>query len=195
MGYHTDFSGQFAIEPPLKPEHNLYLMKFKNTRRMKRDATIAATLPDPERDAVGLPIGPDAAYFVGGGGDYGQDKDVSVIDYNVAPGAMTYAERAAAGLPYSHANPGQQPGLWCQWVPTEEGDALEWDGGEKFYNYVDWLTYLVEHFLAPWGYKISGEVSWSGEESDDHGVIYAKDNQVQAVRDTNPGPVWDDVEA
>ena len=27
------------------------------------------------------------------------------------------------------------PGIWCQWVPTDDGKGIEWDGGEKFYNY------------------------------------------------------------
>lgn len=70
------------------------------------------------------------------------------------------------------------PGFWCQWVPNSEGTAIEWDGGEKFYNYVEWIEYLIQHFFEPWGVKLNGEVEWSGEESDDLGLISVKDNVV-----------------
>lgn len=45
--------------------------------------------------------------------------------------------------------PAEQPGLWCQWVPTEDGAAIVWDGGEKFYCADEWMRYLIDHFLAP----------------------------------------------
>ena len=39
---------------------------------------------------------------------------------------------------------------------------------------------------------LNGQVSWQGEDSADSGVIYVKDNQVEAVENktTNPGPSW-----
>jgi hypothetical protein len=172
MGYHTNFDGEFEIEPPLTPEQADYLMRFNQTLRMKRDAAKAEMIPDPERVAVGLPIGNDGEYFVEGTGDFGQDEDASVIERNSPPGS--------------------QPGLWCQWVPSEDGTTLAWDEGEKFYNYVKWLEYLIKHFLAPWGRKITGQVSWKGEEDSDMGIIYAKDNRVEALAAeiTYPDPSW-----
>lgn len=70
------------------------------------------------------------------------------------------------------------PGIWCQWIPTEDGKCLEWDEGEKFYNYVEWLEYLIKEFLAPKGYVLNGEVEWTGEENGDIGLIIVKDNIV-----------------
>lgn len=125
---------------------------------MKRNQTIASTLPDPAREAVGLPIGKQGAYFVGGGGDFGQANDASVIDGNAAPSG--------------------QPGLWCQWVPTQDNNGIEWDGGEKFYDYVEWLSYIIEHFLMPWGYVLNGEVEWFGEDHSDRGKIVVANNVV-----------------
>ena len=29
------------------------------------------------------------------------------------------------------------PGIWCNWISTPEGDALIWDGTEKFYHSPD----------------------------------------------------------
>lgn len=159
MGYTTDFSGSFTCTPALNETQVAYLKKFAETRRMDRDPVIAATLPDPEREAVGLPVGEGGEFFVGGRGSYGQDKDQSIRNYN---------------------NPAtSQPGLWCQWVPTEDGNRIEWDCGEKFYNYIKWIKYINEKFLKPWGIVLDGKVSWSGEESSDVGVIVAKGGKIR----------------
>lgn len=63
------------------------------------------------------------------------------------------------------------PGYYCQWVVNEDGTELEWDGGEKFYNYKEWLEYLIKNFFIPWGVTLTGSVEWSGEESGDIGII------------------------
>ena len=57
MGYTTKFEGCFTLDKPLAPEHAAYLKAFNATRRMKRDQFKAAELPDPIRDAAGLPLG------------------------------------------------------------------------------------------------------------------------------------------
>jgi hypothetical protein len=150
-----------AIFHALAPEHAAYLRAFNETRRMARDSAIAATLPDPVREGAGLPIGVQGGYFVGGEGYAGQSEDPSVRDYNRPPRG--------------------QPGLWCGWTPTDDGTAIVWDGGEKFYSYVEWLEYLIEHFLAPWGYFLDGQMEWQGEEDEDTGVITVHNNVVKAV--------------
>lgn len=86
----------------------------------------------------------------------------------------------------SHREPGY-PGVWCQWVPTDDGAGLKWDGNEKFTNYVEWLNYLIDHRFKPWGCVLNGRVRWHGEEAGDSGVIWVKDNQVKVVPDAN-GP-------
>ena len=116
------------------------------------------------RIAAGLLIGRNGAYFVGGTGDFGEDRTPDVIDYD-----MLMSER------------GEQPGAWCQWTPSEDGTAIKWNGAEKFYEYVPWLEYLIEHFLGPWGYKVSGEVAWVGEEPGDAGEIAVADNVVRTT--------------
>ena len=42
-----------------------------------------------------------------------------------------------------------QPGLWCGWSPGWVGNCLTHDGIEKFYQPVEWLRYLIQHFLQP----------------------------------------------
>ena len=163
MGYHTDFEGRFEFNQSLIVEHRLYLQKFNRTRRMKRNEIDTELVDDKIREDVGLPVGKEGAYFVGGGGDFGQDHENTVISYNDPPEG--------------------QPGLWCQWTADDGGDFLEWDGGDKFYDYVEWLEYLIKNFIGPWGYKLNGKVSWKGEGLGDAGIITLENNalDVQGV--------------
>lgn len=162
MGYTTDFTGSFKLDKPLSVAQLRYLNLFSETRRMKRNAHALANQPDEVRLAVGLPLGADGAFYVGSAADMGQAHTPDVLDYNNPP----------AG----------QPGLWCQWVPTEDGTGIEWNGTEKFYAYKEWLEYLIAHFLAPWGFVLSGEVKWAGEDSSDHGRLVVENNKVTAKK-------------
>lgn len=157
MGYTTEFEGRFNLDKKLRPEHAAYLRKFADTRRMRR-TDASAMLPDQVRVAVDLPIGRDGEFFVGAGGDFGQDRDATIVDYNDPPPS--------------------QPGLWCKWVPTKDDAGIEWSGAEKFYEYVKWLDYLIAHFIKPWGYTLNGIVTWEGEDRGDVGAITVKDNVV-----------------
>jgi hypothetical protein len=147
----------------LKSEHSAYLTVFSSTRRMRRDAKEVEKFPDPVRLAAGLPVGEEGGYFVGGGGFRGQDDDSSVLECNNPP----------AG----------QPGLWCHWAPDKYGRAIVWDRGEKFYYYVEWLEYLIKHFLGPWGYVLNGEVRWRGEDREDRGAIVVAANDVETFNE------------
>jgi len=161
MGYTTEFEGQFNLDRPLTPEQAAYLRAFAGSRRMKRDASKTAELDDPQRVAVGLPVGTDGEFYVGtdwGRPTYGQTRTDDIVDYNSPPST--------------------QPSLWCQWVPTDDNKGIEWDGGEKFYSYVEWLNYIIANFLKSWGYTLNGEVTWEGEDRDDLGKIVVTDNEV-----------------
>jgi hypothetical protein len=103
--------------------------------------------------------GVEGEFYVDGPGFAGQDHEENVVSYNEPPST--------------------QPGLWCKWAPTEDRDEIEWDGGEKFYNYVGWIEYIIDKILAPKGYKLTGRVEWVGEDQSDRGVIEIKDNVVR----------------
>lgn len=163
MGYTTSFSGHFDLNKPLTKAHQDYLKEFCNTRRMARDINHAGLADDVIRLAAELPLGDQGGYYVGATGFQGQDNDASVINYNTVPVG--------------------QPGLWCQWMPGEDGKTIEWDGGEKFYCYVEWLEYIIEHFLQPWGYVLNGDVYWEGEDgASDTGRISVMDNVVNVSK-------------
>ena len=159
MGYSTDFYGSVSFNKPITEELKNYINKFGETRRMKRDVEkIKKTFPDWEKNCFNGNLGVEGEYFVGGDGFYGQDRDDSIVNYNCPPET--------------------QPGLWCQWMIDDDGN-LVWDGGEKFYEYSEWLTYLIDNFLAPSGYLCNGEIEFQGEDMDDLGTIYVKDNVVE----------------
>lgn len=162
MGYHTEFEGYLNISPSLKSEHIQYLQKFSETRRMKRSEAKVKLLEDDIRGITDLPVGRDGEYFVGGKGWSGQDEDKSIVDYNHPPAS--------------------QPGLWCSWTVNDDGTFLEWDGKEKFYDYVEWLRYLIVHFMQRWGYTLNGEIDYRGEDFYDVGTIVVEDNIVTVKR-------------
>ena len=164
MGYTTKFEGVFQVTPTLSPEHKDYLEAFARTRRVKRDAAATEKVPDRRRLAVGLRIGEEGGYYVGSA-DYGisAQRDIDCQDPTILN---------------VNQPPKGQPQLHCDWVPTEDGNGIQWNGSEKFYGYVDWLEFIIDHFLAPWGYEVDGDVTWQGESEDDFGTIYVRNNSV-----------------
>jgi hypothetical protein len=156
MGYTTNFDGSFAVTPPLLDRHRAWLKEFSRSRRCKWKLD---RIPSDANSSVGLGVGSDGGFYVDGGTN---PAFADVLDYNTPPDG--------------------QPGLWCQWTPTEDGGAIVWDEGEKFYYYVEWLEYLINTFLEPWGYKVNGEVEWSGEDAYDLGKIVVTNNIVQEYK-------------
>lgn len=160
MGYTTDFYGSVSFNKPITDELRDYINKFSETRRMKRDVEkIKENFPDWKKNCFNGNLGVDGEYFVGGESFVfmGRDEDKSIVDYNRAPST--------------------QPGLWCQWIIDENGD-LVWDEGEKFYNYEEWLVYLINNFFAPSGYICNGNIEFQGEDMEDFGTIHVENNVV-----------------
>ena len=198
MGYTTYFSGSFDITLPNEQLENYNQKKFKKqdesfyniektnktiidditplkalklvnllakTRRMKRDNNKISKVFNIEIPNTNY-FGNQGEFFININDieDFGQVKDDTVIDYNQPP--------------YT------QPGLWLQWiVKYDENDnkfRLTWDGGEKFYYYIEWLEYLIENIFKPKNILLNGEIEYTGETSDTpDGVIIVKDNIIQ----------------
>lgn len=77
---------------------------------------------------------------------------------------------------------GAPSGGYCQWQLTKDCQHIEWDGGEKFYDYPQWLQYLIDTVLRPHGVTLTGSVNYSGEEVDDNGVLVVEDGIVRKVK-------------
>jgi len=117
-------------------------------------------------------------YYTGFSGEFGLDKPLTVEQKKILDDFSE--ERHGGDMQHDPS----KPGFWCDWAPNEDGTAIEWNGSEKFYDYVGWIEYLVEHFIKPWGLTMNGEVEWEGEESGDLGKIVVKDNVVTTQEGT-----------
>lgn len=173
MGYTTDFEGSFDITGKMDKHFVNYIERFAATRHMVRDnEKIKELFPNwKEYTFDGENLGVDGEYFLTP--DYRKNMgiDDSVLDHN---------------------RPSQtQPELWCQWVLDLDNEAdlenndvneftgrLEWDGGEKFYCYVEWLEYLVINFFAPMKLELNGTVLAVGESTGDASYIIVSKNKV-----------------
>lgn len=143
-----------------------------------------------EKTPIGI-YGHEGEYFAMDDGQSGRKDDKSVIDHNIPPGQMTRSGDMDDFEKVYNTNEKRikkltcQPGLWCQWEVVDngvDGCFLQWDGGEKFYEYIAWLKYLIDRFFEPWGVKLNGEIDWSGEENTDMGQIIVTNNVVKIKR-------------
>ena len=158
MGYTTEFRGCVTLDKPLDEELNKYLDDFLKTRRMMRDVEkIKEMDADWQKHCYRGELGREGEFYYDTTTEFGDAMDDSVIDYNVPP--------------YT------QPGLWCDWQIVDNTHII-WDGAEKFYNYVEWMEYIINNFLAPNGYVANGSIEWHGEDMDDIGTIIVEDNVV-----------------
>jgi hypothetical protein len=161
MGYTTDFTGEFNVSPPIKDDNILQRLKIlSETRRMKRDSNKIAKKLNISLEECIAKYGIDGEFY--GISDF-LVADETVINHNSPPQT--------------------QPGLWCQWTYNIDKNTVEWDGGEKFYHYVDWLEYLIEKVFEPNGYKLNGEVKWCGESGYDEGTINVNNNFISIISD------------
>ena len=39
---------------------------------------------------------------------------------------------------------------------------------------MEWLQYIINNFIEPWGYVLNGEVNWQGERAEDIGTIVSR---------------------
>jgi len=114
-------------------------------------------------------------YYVGRSGFMGQDDtDRGIINFNTPPEG--------------------QPSLWCQWIPTEDGSAIEWNGAEKFYNGAEWMAYLIEHFIGQnpkakglkrdgkvpclCKHTLNGTITAQGEDANDAWLLHVRQNRI-----------------
>lgn len=204
MGYTTDFTGSLRIEPSLTSAQVAYINTFADTRRMGRDPKVVMAYAKGEDgrlrgnkyppEVVELmfainqlgytvkltpmlldwkKLDPAEVYGVNGEFYVGDNERLGVIDFNCSPGQKKYGDKIEGG----------QPGLWCKWFINEDGD-LEWNGQEKFYDYIEWLQYLIDNFFNDWGVLLNGEIEWQGEDMSDRGKIVVTDSVMETYEVT-----------
>ena len=164
MGYTTEFRGKFKFNKPVIDKLKDYVNSFCGVRHMIRDTRIIKQIYPNWNDMCYFGnLGPEGEYFINDDCNFGQSMDASIVNYNLAPKT--------------------QPGLWCQWEIDDSGEHLVWNGAEKFYDYVDWLKYLIDTFFEPNGYFLTGVMEFQGEDYDDCGHIIVRNNCVEQMYD------------
>lgn len=163
MGYTTEFLGEFTLDKPLDPIIGNLINGLAFTRRVKRDIYQLAKILNLSREEADMRYGVEGEYYYNKDDfkNYGQTVDDSILDFNMPPST--------------------QPGLWCQWIYCKEDNVIKWNGGEKFYNYVDWIKYIIERILKPNNYKLNGIVKWQGDETFDRGEIQINNNKIKII--------------
>jgi len=77
------------------------------------------------------------------------------------------------------------PSIWNQWVIERSyggNDLLVWDEGEKFYQYVGWLSYLIVNYFDQWEVELNGVVDFDGEDREDRGEIHIKNSEISVYQ-------------
>lgn len=123
--------------------------------------------------------------------------------YHAVPGS-DHGQTSTPGVRNYNGPPDGQPGLWCQWTPSDDGSYIAWDEGEKFYNAWEWMLYLINHFLMPgavasqnladsvrqdprfqaftFDHVLNGEIFAEGEDRDDTWKLVVVDNVVKTAQ-------------
>ena len=172
MGYTTEFIGKFTFNKKPSAEMKKYINRFAKTRHVKRDVkAIKKLFPDWEDRSWKGQLGDSAEYFLQPDNEVRYKKD-DRLDMTC------FYERN--GIIDDNQPPKSQPGLWCHWIINKNGE-LVWDGGEKFYEYVEWLEYLIKNFFAPEGLILSGRCFYAGERMNDWGYICIENNRVEQI--------------
>ena len=122
------------VTPPLDPAQVAYLRRFAEVRHVARDPSMLEDVADPLREAVGLPLGPEAQYAL-----VGADLDghqVGTVDPERPPGTM--------------------PFFFCPWCPSATGGELVLTDEEDTHGGLgEWLDAL-QVLAGYWGRKLSG---------------------------------------
>lgn len=73
------------------------------------------------------------------------------------------------------------PDSYCQWTLTKDFSGIHWDGGEKFYDYVEWAQWIIDKILTPANIALYGEIEFFGEDSSDIGKLVIADGKVKSI--------------
>lgn len=157
----THLLGRFELSRPLRSSEEAYLRAFVTVPHRKMDSEKLADVPEkygntlPKRPRKSV-FGTEGEYFVG-------------------------SPREFPELVVSSEPPATQPSCWCHW--QFQGTEITWNGEEDFEKPVEWLRYIIRHFLDPWGIGVDGAVQWQGDTAMDRGTISVWMSRIHLHRD------------
>lgn len=151
MGYNTDFDGEIKINPALPKDIANYIRDFSRVKHIKRDPEVVPSLNDGKGLSYcfnGNP-GPDGCYYIG--------KDES----------LGTGEEELDGL-----------SLWCDFTVSQDGSEIMWNQSSRTIKALEWISFLINHFIAPFGHVCNGTIECCGDNFDDKWEICVENNEV-----------------
>jgi hypothetical protein len=68
-----------------------------------------------------------------------------------------------------------QPSSQCQWIASDDGTQIIWNGNQCFDSYLEWINYLIVKYFEPWGLSLKGSVElWGSSQNDRCSIVIAK---------------------
>ena len=166
MGYDTEFEGSFKLSRRVTPDEFDYMRRFNFTRHEAFDVDKLIAEFGDSRGLKGLGYGERGEYYVSAIDGHCARENACIVrgGYMYRPRHYQYGDE-------KEISPN------CHWKLTDDGMRLVWDGGEKTYDYIEWLDVTIGIF-EHWGITLSGSVNWHGDDDDDDGNITVLENRI-----------------
>ncbi len=152
------FQGAFNLTPALSAAQAAYLHAFLAVQHGFWPLEYVQERPDLVREAVGLPLGEDAAFYVGHHSSGLRGRHPFIDKHNTtSPG------------------PGEQPHCGnCPWQLSPESSQLVPDKKKLAAMPLKWLGWLVTNLLTPWKINVNGVASYDDPCTSQEGRIVAE---------------------
>lgn len=154
------FRGVFTLQPALSPARAEYLKAFLTVQHGYWPVEYVSKQPDAFREAVILPLGDDAAFFVGhySNGLQGRNPFIDkCLGFQIGPGGQPHC-----GI--------------CPWHLSQDATQLEPDNKGKTMMPMKWLGWIITHFLQPWNTNITGKIFLEDPCTSQEGAVIALNN-------------------
>ena len=152
------FQGAFNLTPALSAAQAAYLDAFLAVQHGFWPPEYIRQQPDLLRDAVGLPLGEDAAFYVG-------------HCSNGLKGRHPFIDKHRTTSP----GPGDQPHCGrCPWQLSSDQRQLLPSKKKLTTMPLKWLAWLVTYILAPWKINLTGLASYDDPCTSQEGRIVAE---------------------
>jgi len=152
------FQGAFSLTPALSKAQASYLQAFLAVQHGFWPIEYVQQQSDSLREAVGLPLGEDAAFYVG-------------HFSNGLKGRHPFIDKHTTTCP----GPGDQPHCGnCPWELSTDNSQLVPDKKKLATMPLKWLGWLVSHLLTPWKINVTGVASYDDPCTSQEGRIVAE---------------------
>lgn len=152
------FQGSFNLTPGLSEAQASYLQAFLAVQHGFWPSEYVQQQADPLREAVGLPLGEDAAFYVGhySNGLKGRHPFINK-HITISPG------------------PGDQPHCGnCPWQLSPDSSKLVPDKKKLAAMPLKWLGWLVSNILTTWKINVTGVASYDDPCTSQEGRVVAE---------------------